>query len=151
MALIQTKKNFLPPTRATAISPLNKALILFSICLKGATRCDSLSCSSSSSIGGAKSRRGVDKASSKIFNLINRLFQMWYRHNLNLLLFVGTVTVAGIIGSEETRTKSSLDLFKESLSSSIVVLSMTCITLLLLLLLPFSVIDNPSNLEQNNL
>lgn len=51
-------------TRATVISPRNKALILSSILRNGAPRCVSLSASSSSSIGGASSRRGVDRAST---------------------------------------------------------------------------------------
>lgn len=46
-------------TWTTAISPRNRALILFSICLNGAPLVPSLS-SSSSSIGGANSRRGVE-------------------------------------------------------------------------------------------
>lgn len=49
-------------TCATCISPRNSALMLFSICLSGAALVPSLS-SSSSSIGGASSRRGVDAAS----------------------------------------------------------------------------------------
>lgn len=46
-------------TCVTAISPRNRALMLFSICLNGAHLVPSLS-SSSSSIGGANSRRGVE-------------------------------------------------------------------------------------------
>lgn len=50
-------------------SPRSKALILFSICRSGAGfPCDSLSGSSSSSIGGAKSRRGVDTISTTFKN-----------------------------------------------------------------------------------
>lgn len=53
-----------PATLPIGISPRNRALILLSICLSGAPRCDSLSCSSSSSRGGTKSpRRGVDLGS----------------------------------------------------------------------------------------
>lgn len=51
-------------TRATDISPRNKALILSSILRNGAPRCVSLSASSSSSIGGASSRRGVERPSA---------------------------------------------------------------------------------------
>lgn len=56
-------------TCATAISPRNRALILFSICRNGAALVPSLSSSLSSSIGGANSRRGVDVKSPLILNL----------------------------------------------------------------------------------
>lgn len=59
---LKLSKNNLPGTRAMETSPRNIALILFSICRSGAgpLPCDSLSGSSSSSIAGANSRRGVD-------------------------------------------------------------------------------------------
>lgn len=48
-------------------SPRSNALILSSILRSGAScPCDSLSGSSSSSIGGAKSRRGVDTMSTPV-------------------------------------------------------------------------------------
>lgn len=59
-------------TCATAISPRNRALILFSICRNGAALVPSLSSSLSSSIGGANSRRGVDVKSPLILNLNGR-------------------------------------------------------------------------------
>lgn len=51
-------------TLATDISPRNKALMLSSILRSGTPRCVSLSTSSSSSIGGASSRLGVDNVSA---------------------------------------------------------------------------------------
>lgn len=56
----------LPATRATDISPRNKALILSSILRSGAPRWLSLSASSSSSMGGASSRRGVERPSAEM-------------------------------------------------------------------------------------
>lgn len=57
----------LPDTLAIGISPRSNALMLFSIWRNGApSPCDSLSGSSSSSIGGAKSRRGVDTKSTPL-------------------------------------------------------------------------------------
>lgn len=59
--------DYVPGTLAIAMSPRSNALMLFSICRSGAPLpCDSLSGSSSSSIGGAKSRRGVDAKSAEL-------------------------------------------------------------------------------------
>lgn len=112
----------IPVTLAIGMSPRSNALILFSICRNGApSPCDSLSGSSSSSIGGAKSRRGVDTKSTpdrmrKICQISTTFCKAKTKSRLPGLATGGSGAL--IIGNEATRINGA---FKSSPTSILLV------------------------------